>query len=205
MSPVWPSFWAHIPETDRPAVRDVLTEFLSTGVLFGESGRERELFLVARTYQRELEEYFAPLNIELTLDPDRPILQARPVPGECGLTARFSKDETLLVLTLWRQYDEKRMAAPVEAVIVTANEVDAALRLYFERIEPPTESHLERMLVTLRQRRFIRFQKSDEGFGESRIEILPTLARAIPFEDAKEWTVAVQQFNETQPETPEQR
>lgn len=190
MTPVWPSFWEHVPETDRPALREILTELLAAGVLFGENGRERELFLTARQYEHELVEYLAPLSLTLEPDPDRPILQARPIPGECGLTARFTKDETLVVLTLWRLYDDARMERPAETVLISANDLYARLKLYFEHIERPADSHLERILAKLRARRLIRFQKDEERFGESRLEILPTLTRAIPFENAKEWAQA---------------
>ena len=153
MTPAWPNFWAHIPDADRPAVREILTDLLATGVLFGDAGRERELFLTARQYQPELAEYLSLLNLVLVPDPDRPILQARPVPGECGLTARFTKDETLVVLTLWRLYDDARMEHPAEIVVVTADDLYARLKLYFEHIEPPATTHLERILNKLRARR----------------------------------------------------
>jgi Domain of unknown function (DUF4194) len=196
MTPAWPAFWAHIPDTDRPAVREILTDLLATGVLFGEAGRERELFLTARQYQQELAEYLSLLNLDLVPDPDRPILQARPVPGECGLTARFTKDETLVVLTLWRLYDDARMEHPADIVVVTADDLYARLKLYFEHIEPPAATHLERILGKLRARRLIRFQKHDERFGESRLEILPTLWRAIPFEHAEEWAQTAALFQQ---------
>lgn len=185
----WPSFWQHIREDDRSALRDVLTELLSTGVLYGDEGRARQLYLTAREYQRELAEYLAPLNLDLLADADKPILQARPVPGECGLTARFTKDETLLVLTLWRIYYDTRLERPVETVVITANDVFARLKLYFEHIEPPTESHLTRLLTRLRSRRLIRFRQNEDGqhFGESLVEILPTLQRVVPFETADTW------------------
>lgn len=199
MTPLWPSFWTGIPEVDRPALREILTELLATGVLFGENGRERELFLTARQYTRQLADYLAPLSLELVPDPDRPILQARPIPGECGLTARFTKDETLVVLTLWRLYDDARMEGPAETVVISANDLYARLKLYFEHIEPPAETHLERILAKLRSKRLIRFQKNEERFGESRLEILPTLSRAIPFERAEEWTQAAALFQQAVP------
>jgi len=185
----WPSFWQHIPEDDRSAVREVLAELLSTGILLGDEGRDRQLYLTSRDYQKELAEYLAPLNLDLVADPDKPILQARPVSGECGLTARFSKDETLLVLALWRMYYDARLERAIETVIVSANDVFAKLKLYFEHIEPPTESHLERLLARLRGRRLIRFRRHEDPqrFGDSSVEILPTLQRVIPFENAEAW------------------
>lgn len=196
MTPTWPKFWEHIPEADRPAVREILTDLLATGVLFGDAGRERELFQTARKYEQELAEYLSLLNLTLFPDPDRPILQARPVPGECGLTARFTKDETLVVLTLWRIHDDAIMERPTSVVTLSADELFAKLRLYFEHIEPPTPTHLDRILGKLRARRLIRFQTNDERFGESRLEILPTLARAIPFERPEEWAQSVALFQQ---------
>lgn len=185
----WPSFWSHIPEPDRVAIRDILTELLATGVLLGDDGRARQLYLVARDYQRELAEYLAPLNLDLVADPDRPLFQARPIPGECSLTGRFTKDETLLILTLWRIYDEARLERPVETVVAPANTVFARLKLYFEHIEPPTEGHFERMIARLRAKRLIRFERHEDPqrFGESLVEILPTLPRVIPFENLQAW------------------
>lgn len=185
----WPTFWQHIPESDRPAVRDALAELLSTGVLLGDDGRAREIYLTAREHQRELAEYLAPLNLDLTSDPDRSLLQARPVPGECGLTAKFTKDETLLILVLWRLYHDTRMERAVESVVVSANDIFQALKLTFERIELPKDSHLERMLARCRNRRLIRFHRHEDPqrFGESAVEILPTLPRVIPFESIEAW------------------
>lgn len=145
----WPEFWNHVREDDRAALKEILGELLGTGVLLGDEGRARELYLTAREYPRELAEFLAVLDLELVPDPDRAILQARPT-GNCSLVASFTKDETLLVLALWRIYDDERMARPSQTIIVTANDVFARLKLYFEHIEPPSDSHLERMLTRLR-------------------------------------------------------
>lgn len=185
----WPSFWQHIPTDDRPAISDILTELLAHGALLGEAGRGRELYLLAREYERELGEYLAPLHLEAMPDPDRPILQLRPVPGDCGLVARFNKAETLLVLTLWRMYHDARMTAITEAVVVTANDIWQRLKLYFETITPPTEAQLREMLGRLRNRRLVQIQWHEDSArsGESQIEILPTLSRVIPFENTAAW------------------
>ncbi|MGV3773870.1 MAG: DUF4194 domain-containing protein [Verrucomicrobiales bacterium] len=185
----WPSFWQHIRTDDRAAVSEVLTALLAHGSILGDVGRDRQLYLLGREYQRDLAEYLAPLHLELVADPDRPILQIRPVPGDCGLLHRFSKAETLLILTLWRIYDDARLERPVETVVVTANDVWHKLKLYFEKVEPPSEAQLRDMLGKFRNRRLVRLQWNEESaaFGESQVEILPTLARVIPFEDAKAW------------------
>lgn len=187
----WPTFstWHRIQEPDRAAISEILSELLAHGALIGEAGRDRELYLLAREFQQELAEYLTPLHLELLPDPDRPIFQLRPVPGDCALTARFNKAETLLVLTLWRMYHDARLENVAATVVVTANEIWEKLRLYFEKIVPPTEAQLRDMLGKLRNRRLIRIQWSEDTarFGESQVEILPTLPRTIPFEDANAW------------------
>lgn len=187
----WPTFstWCRIREDDRAALSGVLTELLAHGALIGDAGRDRELFLLAREYQPELAEYLAPLHLELLADPDRPLLQLRPVPGDCGLVGRFNKAETLLLLTLWRLYHDALMERPVASVVVTANDLWDRLRLYFETLDLPREAQLREVLGKLRNRRLVRLQWHDDPdrFGESQIEILPTLPRVLPFADAAAW------------------
>ena len=185
----WPSFWQHMPEPDRGAVRDILTELLGTGVLLGQEGRGRTLYLLAREYRAELAEYLAPLQLELIEDLEHSILQARPVPGECGLTAKFTKAETLLVLTLWRIYDDARLQQFSEAVLTTVNGIFQQWRTFFEQIEPPSEAQMERILGKLRRLRLVRLQARTEveALGDLQVEILPTLAQIIPFENAAAW------------------
>ncbi len=194
----WPQFWQHIPVEDRPGLSDILTELLAHGALLGDAGRDHELYLLARQYQREISEYLAPVHLELVPDPDRPIFQVRPVPGDCGLLARFNKAETLLILTLWRIYHDARMERTVEAVVVSANDIWQRLKLYFEQVDLPNASQLREMLGKLRNRRLVRVQWHEDAnqFGESQVELLPTLARVIPFENAGAWEQQVELYQQ---------
>lgn len=199
----WPTFstWQRIAEGDRLAVSDVLAELLAHGALLGEQGRERELYLLAREYQAELTEYLAPLHLLLVADPDRPIYFLRPLPADCGLTARFNKAETLLLLTLWRMYHDARLELTAPTVIVTANDIWQRLKVYFEHIEPPTAAHLREMLSKLRFRRLVRLQWNEDNgsFGDTQVEILPTLAHTIPFQDATAWEQHAASFLPSEP------
>lgn len=186
----WPEFWNHVPEADRQPLRECVADLLRTGAILGDEGAGRELFLLARdNYFAELNAWFAVLNIELVVDSERPVLQARPVPGECDLVATFSKEETLVVLSLWRIWDETIIEKPTAGVVLTANDLWLKLRLFFDRIEPPSESNLDRILAKLRRKRLIRYQPAEDRtrVGESLIEVLPTLPRAIPFPDLEAW------------------
>jgi len=86
-------------------------------------------------------------------------------------------------------YHDARMESTVASVVVTTNDIWEKLRLYFENIAPPTEAQLREMLGRFRGRRLVRLQWHDDPacFGESQVEILHTLPRVIPFENADAW------------------
>ena len=51
--PLWPrSFWSDVPDADRAALREVLAELLGRGVLLGDEGSGRELYMLARDHYR---------------------------------------------------------------------------------------------------------------------------------------------------------
>jgi hypothetical protein len=188
--PLWPSFWEDVPAGERAPVRDILAELLGRGVLLGDSGSGRELFLLARDHHRfRLEDYLAPLGLELVIDDDALLLQARPRLEACQLLGSFSKDETLILLTLWRVWDEAQTAGSSSAILLRLDDLWEKLRVFFDRIEPPEKSQIEAALTRLKRHRLVRTQRPDgaESAGDLLIEILPSLARAIPFESIAQW------------------
>ncbi len=192
--PMWPSFWADVPVEDRAAMRDILAELLKRGVLIGDSGSGRELFLLARDHHRfRIEDYLAPLGLELIVDDEALLLQARPRSEACQLLGSFNKDETLILLTLWRVWDESQTANGNAVVLLKLDELWEKLRVYFDRIEPPERPQIEATLVKLRRHRLVRTQKPDgaTNVGETLIEVLPSLARVIPFDSIEQWASRV--------------
>jgi hypothetical protein len=195
--PLWPRFWSDAPESDRAPMREVLAELLGRGVLLGDEGGGRDLFLLARDhYRTHLEDYLAPLALELIVDDEHSILQARPRTESCLLLGRFDKDETLVLLALWRLYDDERGNGLQEAVVITVDGLWAALKVYFDKIEPPEKSHIETLLARFRRHRLIRTAKPEgmTQLGEMQIEILPSLSRAIPFESIEAWQSRVDTY-----------
>jgi hypothetical protein len=198
--PLWPSFWHNVPTEDRAPLREVLAELIGRGVLLGDEGSGRDLYLLARDHYREhLEDYLAPLALELLVDEDQRLLQARPRTESCLLLGRFDKAETLVLLALWRLYDDERSSGLQEAVIVTVDRLWSALRVFFDQIEPPPATQLDNILARLKRHRLIRTAKPDglNQLGDMQIEILPSLARAIPFDSVEEWQSRVETFQPT--------
>ncbi len=189
VDPLWPSFWHDVPVQDRAPMRDILAELLSHGVLLGDTGSGRELLLVAQEYRLRLADYLAPLGLELVVDEEVPLLQARPRAESCQLLGSFNKWETLILLALWRVWDEAQTAGLSAAVTLTLDELYEKLHVYFEDIERPERTQLEDALNKLKRHRLVRTRRPDgsESPGETCIEVLPSLARVIPFDTIENW------------------
>lgn len=189
-APLWPSFWSEVPTEDRAAIRDVLAELLGRGVILGGEGSGREWFLLIRDhYQSHVADYLAPLGLELVVDDEALLLQARPRTEACQLLATFSRDETLVLLALWRIWDDAQASQAAAAVVVSADELWGQLRLFFDRVEPPEKTQMESILAKLRRHRLLRTHRPEGATqpGELQIEILPSLSRVIPFDDLEAW------------------
>ncbi|QJE97283.1 DUF4194 domain-containing protein [Luteolibacter luteus] len=203
--PHWPRFWPDVPDSDRAPMREILAELLSRGTLLGTEGSGRDLFLLARDhYQNHITDYLAPLGLELIVDDDFYLLQARPRPEACLLLAQFTKDETLLLLVLWRTWDDHRNTQAAQAVVITVDDLWQRFKATFENIEPPEKTHLEQLLARMKRHRLIRTHKTDPNapVGEMLIEILPSLARTIPFDSIEAWNARVALYQPAPAETP---
>lgn len=189
--PHWPRFWPDVTEEDRPAIREILAELLGRGTLLGGSGSGRDHFLLARDHYRgHLSDYLAPLGLELIIDDDFSLLQARPRPEACHLLSQFTKDETLVLLVLWRVWDDHRTNEAASAVILTVDELWTRFRNTFDKIDPPEKTHLDALLGRMKRHRLIRTHKPEGALqlGETLIEVLPSLPRVIPFDSLEAWT-----------------
>jgi hypothetical protein len=74
-------------------------------------------------------------------------------------------------------------------VIITVDDLWQRFKSTFENIEPPEKTHVEQMLARMKRHRLVRTQRPDPNapIGETLIEILPSLARTIPFDSIESW------------------
>ena len=159
-------------------------------MILGGEGSGREWFLLIRDhYQSHVADYLAPLGLELVVDDEALLLQARPRTEACQLLATFSRDETLVLLALWRIWDDEQASQAAAAVVISADELWGKLRLFFDRVEPPEKTQMESVLAKLRRHRLLRTHRPEGATqpGELQIEILPSLSRVIPFDDLEAW------------------
>jgi len=186
----WPNFWSHIAESDRKPLCDALSDLLRYGAILGSEGSGRDLYrLVRDRCQKEVSEYLAPLGLRLVIyEEPHPVIQAEPVPDECGLLARFNQQETIFALVLWRMHDELLVTSRNRPMFTT-NDVWLKWQVFFPKIEPPKLNAMKEVLTRLRQKRFVQFTDAGdpERPGEALIEVLPGLVRAIDFNGIEEW------------------
>ena len=203
MSLPWPTFWNHVPEDDRSALRAALTELLSEGSILGDAGHGRELYrLVRERYSHEVGEYLAPLGLKLMFyEEPYPIMLAEPQLDECGLLARFDKQESIFALVLWRMYDEAFMQARTQTLLFDTDAVWMKWRVYFPQVKPPTGPEMRKLLATLRRKNFVRTADAgDPAYpDELTIEVLPTLTRAIDFDGIAEWQAQAARYAAPEP------
>ena len=74
-------------------------------------------------------------------------------------------------------------------MIITVDELWTRFRSTFDKIEAPEKTHLDQLLARLKRHRLIRTNRPEGAtqLGEILIEILPSLPRAIPFDNIEEW------------------
>lgn len=186
----WPSFWSEVPEEDRAPLREAIADLIGRGVILGDTASGKDLFLLIRDhYQRHVEEYLSVLGMNLVIDDDFCLLQAQPRSEDCALLSQFSKDETLLLLVLWRAWDDDRSNHAHQTVILTVDELWQKFRTTFDKIDPPEKTHLESMLGKLKRHRLVRSSRPEGStqLGEMVVEILPSLPRVIPFDSLESY------------------
>lgn len=200
----WPSFWADVPEEDRAPMREAIADLIGRGVILGDTASGKDLFLLIRDhYQRHVEEYLSVLGMNLVVDDDFCLLQAQPRSEDCALLSQFSKDETLLLLVLWRAWDDDRSNNVHQTVILSVDELWQKFRNTFDRIDPPEKTHLESMLGKLKRHRLVRTSRPEGStqLGEMVVEILPSLPRVIPFDSLESYLERLAHYQPTSAES----
>src|SRR5437588_673297 len=100
-----------------------------------------------------------------------------------------------LARTLFRgQHSAPRQLTP--PVTLTVAELNAALETKFEpmRKAKPSHTRMTEILRLAQRKNLVRFTPAAE-FAQSRVAILPTIKRVIPFQNLDDWTRQAQRFN----------
>jgi hypothetical protein len=124
------------------------------------------------------------LGVKIILQRDERIIMA--LPEVAALTRRLRREETLVALALWYDYDIELRENGATEVFFSVRDFNERFQNKFPALQAISASRLKEVLRTLSRMNLIEIEWADD-LSESAIRVLPTLRFAIPFPDIEEW------------------
>ena len=187
--------------TDRARLGEALRTLLDHGSILGGEGPHSDLYHWAYANRPWVEEMGALFDLRLFWEHESRLVQAVPQSGAFLLRLRL--DATLVVLTLWYEFDSAvRDRGETPPIVLTAEQLNDALRTKFEPLKKAMPSHtrLIEILRLAQRKNLLRFTAGADA-ARTRIEVLPTIKRVIPFQDLADWTRHADRFLTTETAT----
>jgi len=173
--------------SDRERLGEALRRLFANGSILGYEASQMDLYHWCSLNRERVEEIAGLLDAKLFWDDETRLVQAVPQSG--AFTLRLKLDATLVLLTLWYEFDtavrERGEAPPIR---LSAEQLNDSLKTKFEPLRR-NRPGATRMLDILRfaQRKNLLRLTPAEQLAETIIEILPTLKRVVPFQDIEDW------------------
>lgn len=180
-------------QRDKQLLRDVSHRLLAHGSLMRRRSSEKALYDWASEHQEWLEEWASLLGLKIIIQRDERMIMA--IPEFASMTRRLRRDETLLALALWYDYDIEVRENGAHDVFFSIREFNEALNSKFPSIQALSASRLREILRSFARFNMVEVDWQDE-FSDSVIQILPTLRFAIPFPDIEEWLKIADTFSD---------
>jgi len=172
---------------DRERLGEAIRRLMAQGSIIGTEPAQAEVYRWAHLNREWVEEMAAVLELKIFWDHEIRLVQA--VPQTSSFTMKLKLDATLVLLTLWYEFDtavrDRGEAPPIRLGVERLND---SLRTKFEplRRHLPSPTRLREILALAQRKNLLRFSPA-ENPAEAIIEVLPTLKRVIPFQDIADW------------------
>lgn len=178
---------ARLSEAERATLADALQHLLARGSILGLEPGQGELYAWARQNFDHLREITDLAGLDLFIEHESRLVQA--VPRTAGLRLSLRGDATVVILALWFEHDQQLRELGRSEASLTVEQLNQLLR---EKLLPdlkatPGSGRLGEILRQAARHQLVRWSPA-VPFEQSRIEILPTLRRVIPFQDIADWT-----------------
>jgi hypothetical protein len=189
-----------LESSDRHRLGEALRMLLDRGSILGGEGPQADLYHWTYANRPWLEEMAALFGLQLFWENESRLVQA--VPRSGAFLLRLRLDATLVLLTLWYEFDSAvRDRGETPPIFLTIEQLNDSLRTKFEplRRAMPAQTRLLEILRLGQRKNLLRFTLAPNA-ADTRLEILPTMKRIIPFQDITDWTRHAERFLKTEPE-----
>jgi hypothetical protein len=178
---------ARLTEADRERLGEAMRRLMAHGSILGTESGQTELYHWCHLNREWVEEIAGLMDLKVFWDHEIRLVQAVPQTG--AFTLRLKLDATLVLLTLWYEFDAAvRDRGEVPPIRITVEQLNDSLKTKFEPLRKhlPSPTRLREILSMGQRKSLLRFSPAEEP-SEAVIEVLPTLKRVIPFQDIAEW------------------
>ena len=178
---------AKLQPQDKERLGEALRRLLAAGSILGLDPAQTELYHWCYQNRPWVEEVAGILDLKLHWEHQDRTVQA--VPQTAAFLLRVKLDATLVLLTLWYEFDSAiRDRGETPPVRLTAQQLNDSLAAKFEPLKrfQPSPTRLREILSLAQRKNLLRYTMEPAPEG-SVIEIFPTLKRVIPFQNIDEW------------------
>lgn len=183
-----PDALLRLEASDRARLGEALRVLLDRGSIIGGDGPHADLYLWSWQNRPWVEELAALFDLQLYWENESRLVQA--VPRSGAFLLRLRLDATLVLLTLWYEFDAAvRDRGETPPVTLTAEQLNDSLDAKFRPLRKamPSPTRLVEILRLARKKNLVRFESAADPAG-TRIDILPTIKRVVPFQNLEDWT-----------------
>lgn len=188
-----PLFNNNLRDKDRQMLQDVTHRLLAHGSLLRSRATERPLYDWSIEHQPWLEDWASLLGLKIIIQRDERLIMA--IPEVPSLTRKLKRDETLVALALWYDFDVEVRENGAHDVYFNLRDFNEQFQSKFPTMQPLSQSRMKEILRLFSRFNLIEMEWEEE-FTDSTIQILPTLRFAIPFPGIEQWIKAAAAFQE---------
>lgn len=185
---------ARLPEHDRERLGEALRRLVAHGSILGLEPAQTDLYHWCHQNREWVDELAGLLDFKLLWDQQERTVQA--LPQTATFRLRLPLDATLVLLTLWYEFDTAvRDRGETPPIRLTVQQLNDSLKTKFEPLQKnlPSSSRLGEIL-SLAQRKNLLRCAAEVPFERSVIEVLSTLKRVIPFQSIEDWNKNAERY-----------
>ena len=185
---------ARLQPQDRERLGEAMRRLMAHGSILGLEPSQTDLYHWSYQNRPWVDEFANLLDLKLHWEHQDRTVQA--VPQSSAFLLRLKLDATLVLLTLWYEFDTAiRDRGETPPVRLTAQQLNDSLAAKFEPLKKfqPSPTRLREILSLAQRKNLLRFTP-DAALERSVIEIFPTLKRVIPFQSIEEWNKNAERY-----------